>query len=63
MVFNAQTGGRTWERESRKYGRWIPEDDQYFVMHRVPPRGDKPAVITFTLMDDVQERLEHGEEV
>lgn len=51
------------ERESRKYGRRIPEDDQYFVMHRVPPREDRPAIITFTLMGDVQERLERGEEV
>ena len=61
------------ERESRKYGRSIPEDDQYFVMHRVPPRGVtgddgdlveiKPAVITFTLADDIRERLERGEEV
>lgn len=61
------------ERESRKYGRHIPEDDQYFVMHRVPPRGVtgddgalldiKPAVISFTLCDDIRERLERGEEV
>jgi hypothetical protein len=61
------------ERESRKYGRRIPEDDQYFVMHRVPPRGVtgndgdlkeiKPAIISFTLCDDIRERLERGEEV
>ncbi|HOD83930.1 MAG: hypothetical protein BWX88_04617 [Planctomycetes bacterium ADurb.Bin126] len=60
-------------RESAKYGRRIPDDDQYFVMHRVPPRGIidpsgkpagvKPAVITFTLCDDIRERIERGEEV
>lgn len=51
------------ERESQKYGRRIPADDQYFVMHRVPPRDDRPAVITFTLCDDVRERLERGQGV
>lgn len=54
------------ERESAKYGRRIPDDDQYFVMHRVPPRGGDdghPAIITFTLADDIRERLERGEEV
>jgi len=54
------------ERESAKYGRWIPEDDQYFVMHRIPPRGGdkaRDAIISFTLCDDIRERLERGEEV
>ncbi len=61
------------EQASRKYGRRVPDDDQYFVMHRVPPRGVtgddgnlveiKPAVISFTLCDDIRERLERGEEV
>jgi len=60
------------ERESAKYGCRVINDDQYFVMHREPPRGVtgadgqymiKPAVITFTLCDDIRERLEHGEEV
>lgn len=60
------------ERESAKYGRQVPDDDQYFVMHREPPRGVtgpdgqytvKPAVLTFTLCDDIRERLERGEEV
>ncbi len=61
------------ERESAKYGRSVPADDQYFVMHRVPPRGVTgkdgtfvgitPAVISFTLCDDIRERLERGEEV
>ena len=61
------------ERESQKYGRHVPDNDQYFVMHRVPPRGvtDKngdlvevtPAVISFTLCDDIKERLERGEEI
>jgi len=51
------------ERESRKYGRRIPADDQYFVMHRVPPRADRRAVISFTLCDDIRERLERGQEV
>jgi hypothetical protein len=60
-------------RESQKYGRRIPEDDQYFVMHRVPPRGvtDEdgsltditPSVISFTPCDDIRERIERGEEV
>jgi hypothetical protein len=27
------------ERESRKYGRRVRDDDQLFVMHRSPPRG------------------------
>ena len=27
------------ERESQKYGRHVPDSDQYFVMHRIPPRG------------------------
>ncbi len=61
------------ERESKMYGRQVPADDQYFVMHRVPPRGEtnasgdlvgfKPAVISFTLCDDIKERIERGEEV
>ncbi len=61
------------ERESKKYGRHIPADDQYFVMHRQPPRGVTgedgelldimDAVITFTLCDDIRERLERGEEI
>ena len=50
------------KHESQKYGRRIPADDQYFIMHRVPPRGvlnadgqlvgSNPAVISFTLCDD-----------
>lgn len=61
------------ERESQKYGRHVPNSDQYFVMHRVPPRGvtgdDGSLVditssqISFTLCDDVRGRLERGEEV
>ena len=54
------------DRESAKYGRRVPDDDQYFVMHRVPPRGGDDghdAIITFTLCDDIRERLERGEEV
>ncbi len=51
------------ERESVKYGRHIPDDDQYFVMHRVPPRDSKPAIISFTLCDDIRERVERGEVV
>ncbi|HRP62703.1 MAG TPA: hypothetical protein PK400_05360 [Phycisphaerales bacterium] len=54
------------ERESAKYGRRVPDDDQYFVMHRQPPRGGDDAhdsLITFTLCDDIRERLERGEEV
>ena len=61
------------ERESQKYGRRVPADDQYFVMQRVPPRGQTdeagdlvgstPAIISFTLCDDIKERLERGEEV
>jgi hypothetical protein len=61
------------ERESKTYNRRIPEDDQYFVMHRVPPRGvtDKngnlveitPSKISFTLCDDIRERILNGEEV
>lgn len=51
------------ERESRKYGRHVPESDQYFVMHRIPPRADTPSIISFTLCDDIRERLERGEEI
>jgi hypothetical protein len=57
---------------SRQYRRRVMPDDQLFVMHRSPPRGVtgddgsfeiKPAVISFTLCDDIRERLERGEEV
>lgn len=61
------------ERESLKYGRHVPADDQLFVLHRIPPRGVtgadgnlvevKSATISFSLMDDVRERLERGKEV
>jgi len=51
------------ERESLKYGRHIPDDDQYFVMHRVPPRDTTPAIISFTLCDDIRQRVERGEVV
>jgi hypothetical protein len=51
------------ERESQKYGRRVPACDQYFVLHRMPPRDDKEAVVWFTLADDVRRRLERGKEV
>lgn len=54
------------ERESAKYGRRVPMDDQYYVLHRVPSRGGPDghdAIISFTLADDIRERLERGEEV
>ena len=61
------------EQASKAYGRHVPADDQYFVMHRVPSRGVtdddgnligiEPAKISFTLCDDIKERLERGEEV
>ena len=54
------------DRESARYGRRVPDDDQYFVMHRQPPRGGEgghDAIISFTLCDDIRERLERGEEV
>ncbi len=51
------------ERESLKYERHIPDDDQYFVMHRIPPRDTTPAIISFTLCDDVRDRVERGEVV
>ena len=61
------------ERESQKYGRHVPDSDQYFVMHRIPPRGVTDddgnlvditsSVISFTLCDDIRERLERGEEI
>jgi len=51
------------ERESAKYGRHVPADDQCYILHRVPPRDATPAIITFTLCDDIRERLERGEEV
>jgi hypothetical protein len=51
------------ERETAKYGRNVRPDDQLFTLHRVPPRETTPAVISFTLCDDIRERLERGEEV
>ena len=61
------------EHASQEYGRHVPRSDQYFVMHRIPPRamsdesgavvGTAPSIISFTLCDDVRERLECGEEV
>jgi len=61
------------ELESAKYGRPIRDDDQLFVMHRVPPRGIPaqdgglagivPAKLSFTLCDDIREMVERGEEV
>lgn len=51
------------ERESAKYGRPIPADDQYFIMHREPPRATDPAQISFSLCNDIKERIERGEEV
>lgn len=56
-----------------EYGRHVPASDQYFVMHRVPPRGVTddagklveitPSAISFTLCDDVRDRIERGEEI
>lgn len=61
------------EEASRKYCRPVRPDDQLFTMHREPPRGVtddagrlvdiRPARISFTLCDDIRERLERGEEV
>lgn len=51
------------ERESEKYGVQVWADDQLFDLHRAPPRDGQDAVITFTLCDDVRERLERGEGV
>ncbi|MFO0493830.1 MAG: hypothetical protein ACK51T_15545 [bacterium] len=50
-------------RETAKYGRVVRADDQLFTLHRVPPRENTPAVISFTLCDDIRERLERGEGV
>ncbi|MEZ6138280.1 MAG: hypothetical protein R3C53_25640 [Pirellulaceae bacterium] len=51
------------ERESEKYGSRIRMDDQLFVMHRSPAREAHPAVITFTLCEDIRDRLIRGERV
>ncbi len=51
------------ERESAKYGRQVPDNDLYFVMHCEPPRDDRPAKISFTLCDDIRQRMERGEAV
>jgi hypothetical protein len=61
------------EQASETFGRQVPADDQLFVMHRFPPRGGDlvdgefvgghRALISFTLCDDVRERLERGEGV
>lgn len=51
------------ERESEKYGTRVRMDDQLFVMHRSPAREEHPAVITFTLCEDIRDRLIHGEGV
>ncbi|MGB0600453.1 MAG: hypothetical protein ACPGLY_27570 [Rubripirellula sp.] len=59
------------ERESKRLGRHVPPDDQYFAMHRVPPIAEtdddgnlvniRPAEITFTLLDEVRREYEAGE--
>ena len=61
------------ERESKAYGWCVPENDQYFVMHWVPPRGQTDdegnlagielSQLSFTLCDDIKERLDRGIEV
>lgn len=51
------------ERETAKYGRPVRPDDQLFFMHRVPPRENTPARVSFTLCDNIRERLERGEKV
>lgn len=51
------------ERESEKYGIRVRMDDQLFVMHRSPAREEHPAVITFTLCEDIRDRLIHSEGV
>ncbi|HOI56534.1 MAG: hypothetical protein BWZ02_02931 [Lentisphaerae bacterium ADurb.BinA184] len=51
------------KRESAKYGRRVPDDDLYFVMHCEPPRDDRPARISFTFCDDIRQRVERGEAV
>lgn len=48
------------ERETAKYGRPVPANDTYFVLHVVPPRATTPAQVSFTLCDDVKERIESG---
>lgn len=58
---------------SELYGQQVPAWDQYFIMHRIPPRsvtdendrtiGIQPSKISFTLCDDVRGRLERGEDV
>ncbi len=51
------------ERESEKYGTRVRMDDQLFVMHRSPAREEQPAVITFTLCEDIRDRLIRSEGV
>lgn len=51
------------ELESERYGTRVRMDDQLFVMHRSPAREEYPAVITFTLCEDIRERLIRGEGV
>lgn len=51
------------ERESEKYGTRVRMDDQLFVMHRIPAREEHLAVVTFTLCDDIRDRLIRGEGV
>lgn len=58
------------ERESKRFGRHAPPDDQYFVMYRVPPRVETdvdgnitsvvPAEISFTLLDEVRRDYDAG---
>jgi hypothetical protein len=48
------------DRETAKYGRPVPANDTYFVLHVVPPRATTPAQVSFTLCDDVKERIESG---
>ena len=62
------------ERESQKYGRHVPADDQYFrdapgsAARRdgrrwQPGRDQAGGHFSFTLCDDIREQLERGEEV
>ena len=61
------------KRESAKYGQAVPVSEHYFVMHWTPAREElgedwkfrvvKPATLSFTIADDVRERLERGEPV
>lgn len=51
------------ERETDRNGIDERADEQLFVMHRIPPREEHNAIISFTLCADIRDLLDRGEEI